>query len=278
MNDTLNITQSQEKDKIWEEKSYIEPEKNCLNNNVPEATDITTNTKSELIKKECGNIILQNEYYVYIIKHPITNKVFYVGKGKGRRWQYHLYYIKSNDRPKKGYNSFYLFNKIKKMLREGIIPVVEKIFENLSETEALSKEIETIKYYGRENLCNLTNGGDGISGYKFSIEARRKIADNLRGHKMSEKTRIALRNVNVGRKMKPEWVLKQTFMASNKTYYIKNHNTNENHITRNLRKFCKIYNLKPNTMKQTFDRKRKALSGACAGWELYDILSDIPII
>ena len=59
MKDTLPTNQSQAKDVtlLWDEKNSTEPEKNCSNNNVSEATDITKNTKPELIPIECLNTI-----------------------------------------------------------------------------------------------------------------------------------------------------------------------------------------------------------------------------
>lgn len=53
-----------------------------------------------------------------------------------------------------------------------------KLFENLTEEDALDLEMEVIKYYGKENLINKTTGGQGVSGLRFkmppdSVEVRR---------------------------------------------------------------------------------------------------------
>ncbi|MCK5294545.1 MAG: hypothetical protein KAJ49_07835 [Arcobacteraceae bacterium] len=37
-----------------------------------------------------SNVIDELKYYVYIYSHPITKKIFYVGKGKGNRVFLHL--------------------------------------------------------------------------------------------------------------------------------------------------------------------------------------------
>ena len=56
------------------------------------------------------------------------------------------------------------------------------IKENMLETDALAMEIELIAKYGRKDigtgiLRNLTNGGEGVSGYIFTEAQRNKIKD-----------------------------------------------------------------------------------------------------
>lgn len=48
-----------------------------------------------------------------------------------------------------------------KLHEQNLEPVYNKIEENLTEQEALNKEVEWIKYYGRDNLCNESDGGVG---------------------------------------------------------------------------------------------------------------------
>lgn len=59
----------------------------------------------------------------------------------------------------------------------------EILFENLSESEAKQKEIELIASH-KSNIAafgyNLTDGGDGITGYTHTEETRRKIGEALR--------------------------------------------------------------------------------------------------
>lgn len=57
----------------------------------------------------------------------------------------------------------------------------------LSESEAHKKEIEEISVIGRENLCNLTDGGDGVSGYRFTDEQREKLSTSHIGVQAGEK-------------------------------------------------------------------------------------------
>jgi len=99
-----------------------------------------------------------NEFYVYA--HKNNGKVFYVGKGRRRRaWAI------------SGRN-----NKWKKFTENCITWDVVMLAENLSEKSAHSLEIETIKGIGLENLCNLTAGGEGVVGFRFSDEQRLKLS------------------------------------------------------------------------------------------------------
>jgi hypothetical protein len=102
---------------------------------------------------------------------------YYVGKGSGRRA-----YSKRGHRcspPPKGRIIFYIAK---------------------DEADALETEIALIWYYGRKNLgtgClrNFTDGGEGVSGYKHTEEAKRNM-----GHGFSEET---LHKMSEAKKGKP---------------------------------------------------------------------------
>jgi len=100
-----------------------------------------------------------NIYYVYEWIRLDTNKPFYVGKGKDKRC-----YIK-----KRGNNKH--FNNIVKAVKTK----VNILKENLTEKEALDLEKQYIKEYKNKGipLVNLTNGGEGVSGYKATEEANK---------------------------------------------------------------------------------------------------------
>jgi hypothetical protein len=100
------------------------------------------------------------EYYVYIWYIVDTNEVFYVGKGKGRRY-------KQTSNRNKFFTDMYKSHNCD----------VKKIYENLTEQEAFQKERETMKWY-KENtnfrLTNQTDGGEGLSGWNPPQEYRDK--------------------------------------------------------------------------------------------------------
>ena len=102
-------------------------------------------------------------YYVYIWYFTETNEVFYVGKGKGRRY-------KQISGRNKFFTDMYTSHNCN----------VKKIYENLTEAEAFQKEQETIKWY-KENtnfrLTNQTDGGEGSTGWVAPEEFKKKQSD-----------------------------------------------------------------------------------------------------
>ena len=122
-------------------------------------------------------------FYVYVYLDPRKSGVyeygsyifnyepFYGGKGHGDRLLEHL---KGNS------HNPYFNNKIKKIQREtGNDPIIIKYSENMLECQALRLEMDIIANVGRYDLdkgplCNLTNGGDGVSGRVMSDKNRLK--------------------------------------------------------------------------------------------------------
>lgn len=101
-----------------------------------------------------------NNYYIYLHLRLNDGKVFYVGKGKGRRA-----FDKRNRNP-------YWENVVNKYGYDVMI-----IEDNLINEDALTREIYWIKRIGRKNLVNMTDGGEGSEGFKHSPEAIQKLKD-----------------------------------------------------------------------------------------------------
>lgn len=138
--------------------------------------------------------LYMNIYYVYAYKHPITMKPFYIGKGHADRAMFHSKHATSNYFKNKHFKHTIL--KIRREL--SIEPIIELIADHLLEADALQMEIKLIAKHGRKLfepngiLCNLTLGGDGISGYKHTVETRLKMSQNkIMTPELREKYRIA---------------------------------------------------------------------------------------
>jgi len=96
--------------------------------------------------------------------------------------------------------------------------------QNLTETEAFRHEIYMIAVFGRKDLGtgilrNMTNGGEGASGYKFSEESKEKIRQKAKGRKYSEKTKQKLSELRKGKKIhSEEWKKIQSEKMKGNTY------------------------------------------------------------
>lgn len=120
-------------------------------------------------------------------KYRFDYEPFYIGKGNGKRLNEHLRKSQLKENTLKN-------KKIKKILNEGLNPIIIKISSNLFEVDAFELEIKLIKTIGRLDLktgplANLTNGGDGISGLIKTKKHRSRLSSSLKGIKRSEETR-----------------------------------------------------------------------------------------
>lgn len=125
------------------------------------------------------------DFYVYLHRRASDGKVFYVGKGRNRRAL------------SKSRRSQYWQNIVNK---HGY--TIEYVQTGMQEWWAFEMEIQLIEFYGRENLVNLTDGGEGASG--FSDETKEKIRLSKMGLKVSEETKEKLRLANLGKKHSKE--------------------------------------------------------------------------
>lgn len=149
-----------------------------------------------------------NNYCVYELIDGRNNEVFYVGKGQivdyaKRRYRRIKDHLNLND----VYNKFKvnIINKIRKSGQEVKFNIV---VDNISEEEALNTEKILIKKYGKRidktgTLVNLTDGGEGISGFRHSERTKQKMsyirkkyyenhAPNFKGKKHSPESRLLM--------------------------------------------------------------------------------------
>jgi GIY-YIG catalytic domain-containing protein len=111
------------------------------------------------------------KYYVYGLVRQ-NGQICYIGKGKGRRADYH------NQMGDAHYNH-HLGNII---LKEGPLKVI-KFNEGLTENDAFELEKELIAEFGRYPdgpLVNLSDGGEGSAGVKWPEEARRSRSEQAK--------------------------------------------------------------------------------------------------
>lgn len=129
----------------------------------------------------------KNIFYVYEHWRPDTGQCFYVGKGKANR----AFYFK------RGHNKHYT-NIVQHLTKLGLYVHVQIPHAHLFEADSLKLEIERIAYWRALGvvLVNLTDGGDGVSGYKSSpekIEAHRQKILGKKKHTAEWKARARKR-------------------------------------------------------------------------------------
>lgn len=142
-------------------------------------------------RKVASNDNDEYRFYVYAWLRP-DGSPFYVGKGCGNR----------DVQPKKTNNIF--MRTLAKIKRDGAEPLIVRWQDGLSENDAHRLEVTYIKLFGRRNnetgiLSNLTDGGEGNSGWIPSTETRRKVSLSKIGKKPSAETREKISKSQLGR-------------------------------------------------------------------------------
>lgn len=241
----------------------------------------------------------ENRYYVYHIINPITNRIFYVGKGTGNRYKQHL-----TDKPEYAHNKR-LNGYIRNLIENKTPPIITKIAENLTEDYAYELEESEIKKYGRvgfeENgiLLNITDCGRSPSlrgenhpwwGRNHSDESKKKMSETkkelyakgiiktCKGYKQTEEHKEKNRQSKLGRSQSTETIDKRvkTRKENNKpqTEYQKQKAREANQktwriitpdgkeeIIKNLRQYSLQRGLDPGNMMHVARGKQKQYKG-----------------
>lgn len=157
----------------------------------------------------CGRFKMKRKYskepifYVYALLDPrkpgafrygrwvFNYEPFYIGKGKGNRCLSHF----DNSSSKK---MSFKNSKIKKIRAEtGSDPLLIYKKKNLTEKEAFDAEKTLIARVGRKDrklgpLANLTDGGEGATGYVFTKKDKENVSKGLKEsvHRAGRKEKI----------------------------------------------------------------------------------------
>lgn len=129
--------------------------------------------------------LADQKFYVYVHSRLSSGQPFYIGKGTGKRC------ISESNRNK------YWLNIVSK--DQGF--VTSFIAQDLDEELAILIEIEAIALYRQRGfgLVNMTNGGEGVSGFVFTEEQKLKMSNSHKGVKLSETHRINSSLAKIGR-------------------------------------------------------------------------------
>jgi len=83
---------------------------------------------------------------------------------------------------------------VRKIEREGDVVTVEIVFRTTDEAEAFEEEIRRIAAHRAAGveLTNLTDGGEGCSGYRFTPEQSARLSASLAGKTFSDAHKQAI--------------------------------------------------------------------------------------
>lgn len=116
---------------------------------------------------------MRSDYCVYVHCRKTDNKVFYVGKGSVKR---------ANIKSPSARNEYW--GRVAK--KHGFYCVI--VYRNLTNEKANEIEVNLISEFGKENLCNLTNGGDGSPGRVVTDDMKLLMSKKFKGQSPSENT------------------------------------------------------------------------------------------
>jgi hypothetical protein len=132
---------------------------------------------------------MNGKYYVYIHYKADTGEPFYVGKG-------------CRDRDTYTKRRGVWWNRT--VTKHGFKS--ERVFFTDIEKEALNREVSLIASMRSAGivLCNVTKGGEGLSGHKFTEEHKGKLREARKKYVVSDETKAKMSAARKGMKLPPE--------------------------------------------------------------------------
>lgn len=167
----------------------------------------------------------KDETWIYSLSHPVTNEVRYIGQ-TCRSIESRLYeHIREG---KKGGSWGAVTHWVKKLLDQGLVPIareIECVPAGGNWQEAESRWIAHYRSLLGKRLLNLSLGGDGNRGYRYTNEQREKLSKlaksqgrkppGNKGRVFDEKARANMSAAHVGKPGTP-WTAehKAKYLAS----------------------------------------------------------------
>lgn len=133
--------------------------------------------------------------YIYSLIDPIDNSIRYIGwtSNVENRYKQHL---KEARRGSKNHRC----NWIRSLFSKNVLPTIS-VIEEIPYSKRQEREVYWISYYGRENLVNSTDGGEGQKGAVVSDSVKRYFSELFSGEgnpffgkTHTNETKLKLRN------------------------------------------------------------------------------------
>jgi hypothetical protein len=128
---------------------------------------------------------VSSNFYVYEHWRPDNGTCFYVGKGYGSRA-----FVLQRRNP-------HHQNVIDLLIKIGAGVGISFVKENLTEKEAFKEEVRRISYWKKIDvnlLVNMSDGGEGQSGFVHSYESKLKMSENCPMKRQEVKEKISGEN------------------------------------------------------------------------------------
>jgi transposase len=181
---------------------------------------------------------MNKKYYVYGLFDE-NGVIFYIGKGTDKRYKNHRKNYKMGK-----VTNYFLYCKIKSIFNNGFDFTEKIIINDLTEQEALKKELELINSYGKRiegkgTLCNLLDGGT----QPLNVEEIKKIYGEDFYKDMKDRQAKTMIKTTYKRNENKIKILEDQL---NQGVMLKHIADNLNLTTNTLREWIKKYNLKMN--------------------------------
>jgi group I intron endonuclease len=164
---------------------------------------------------------------VYLIINLVNNKKYVGITRNGYLVRFHQHLQESHT----AYHNSILHKALAKYGDENF--VVKLIETNVPDSQIKEKEKYYIKlydtFYVNKKGYNMTEGGDGMSGYSHTKQTKAKISSTLTGHKFPKSRNKKIQQAMIGREYKEEWKLalsasrKGRFKGNDNPFYGKRH-------------------------------------------------------
>lgn len=141
---------------------------------------------------------MKRQWTVYSLNDPRTQEVRYVGvtlRTLHTRYAAHLSAARCGLKT-------HCAHWIRSLISQGLTPILSVIERGFGKSRTTAEQQWIALYRSTSSLTNLTDGGEGVPGYKASPEARAKIGAASRNR--SPETRARLGAAHLGKHLSPE--------------------------------------------------------------------------